>query len=255
MLQRTKILCLQLSTEWRPNFIYGKCSPNQNPQSNHLRGSPNSGKWILPSWREKFVNTTHHQPHGNWDRRKNPLRTPALEFYQWMTTLQPRPATTVYSKTHGSFVFLVLLICKTQYWNNFFCRPWLMHFKPKFIELSLDDIHEQIIARAEFDFDLMDICIRRIKEMDDVVWLTQWLSLAPSNGIWLHGADETHYSNCSLLLSYITCHSYAITVSKMNHVRWHYFSGWPSCWAEAYTFSVSSPAIHRGPPQIWHSQL
>ncbi|XP_022683899.1 uncharacterized protein LOC111257874 isoform X2 [Setaria italica] len=87
----------------------------------------------------------YYSPPTPWQlgQKEEPTQNSALEFYQWMTTLQPRPAITA---------------------------PWLMHFKPKFIELAPDDIHGQITAQAEFDVDFMDICIRRIKQMDGALY-------------------------------------------------------------------------------------
>jgi hypothetical protein len=45
-----------------------------------------------------------------------------------------------------------------------------MHFRSKFIELALYEIHEQITSRSDFDMDFVDICIRHIKQMDDVLY-------------------------------------------------------------------------------------
>ncbi|KAL6653009.1 hypothetical protein ACP70R_011934 [Stipagrostis hirtigluma subsp. patula] len=67
----------------------------------------------------------------------------ALEFYKWMLTLQPPPAITA---------------------------PWILHMKPKFLEMALYDIHQQITARADFDMDFMDLCIRRIAQLDDCLY-------------------------------------------------------------------------------------
>jgi hypothetical protein len=63
-----------------------------------------------------------------------------------------------------------VVCCNELSWTDFFCRPWLLHFQPKFIELALYEIHEQITGRADFDMDFMDICIRRIKQMDDMLY-------------------------------------------------------------------------------------
>ncbi|KAL6639320.1 hypothetical protein ACP70R_023050 [Stipagrostis hirtigluma subsp. patula] len=110
--------------------------------------------------KKKIVAGSYRSAPSPWNlgQRKDKPSDRSIALYRWLCTLQPQTNIT---------------------------EPWIMHSKPKVIELTMYEIHEQVTARAEFEIDFMDICLRRIRQLDDSIYpatsRTRWRHLMESD--------------------------------------------------------------------------
>ncbi|KAL6599166.1 hypothetical protein ACP70R_046030 [Stipagrostis hirtigluma subsp. patula] len=95
--------------------------------------------------KKKLVVGPYRLPSTPWNlgqKRYKPSKQ-SMALYRWLCTLQPHTNIT---------------------------EPWIVHSKPKDIELTMYELHEQVTGRSEFEIDFMDICIRCIRQHDDSLY-------------------------------------------------------------------------------------
>jgi hypothetical protein len=91
-------------------------------------------------------------------------------FFDWLRTTS--------SKELERYKVMNLLFCTTFYfiflflYHNipFFPRDWIVHSIPRFIKISGYDLKHQFAMQKPMTFDLFDLAIRRIKQLDKVLY-------------------------------------------------------------------------------------
>lgn len=52
-------------------------------------------------------------------------------------------------------------------------RDWIVHSTPRFLKISGSDLNEQFAMKKTMSFDLFDVAIRRIKQLDKALYPTE----------------------------------------------------------------------------------
>ena len=67
-----------------------------------------------------------------------------------------------------------------------FCRPWIVHYCPKYIKVLTCAVKAQFLGKSELEMELVDAVIRRFKQVDDELYVrpARWRHFVESLISW-----------------------------------------------------------------------
>jgi len=123
-------------------------------------------------------------------------------------------------------------------------RPWLAHTCPRHIELDGTWIHKSFITQTGLSYDVCDLAIRRIKQLDDMLYSektnSHWRHILESEFAMLALAGEVAYNRKSIVEQFIgSSLGYRLENCRMIVVPAYILLNW-SC----YLFDFEERCVH-----------
>lgn len=94
------------------------------------------------------------------------------------------------------------------------CRPWIVHFCPKYIEVLTCAFKSQFLGNSELEMELVDAVIRRYKQVDDELYAHE----GPAR--WRHFVESDFMVRiCCIVFHRFPVGSYSLFPSSPSHLN------------------------------------